>query len=368
MMVRKLDLTNFRCYPALRLELPAGLVVVTGSNASGKSSLLEAIFVASAGRSPRTMRDSELVRWGAKDARVEAVFERDEGRYLDIVFELDVAGGPRKRLLADGNPVRRAAELLSRVPLVLFTPADLQLAQAAPVVRRRFMNLALARLRPAYADDLARYGRALMQRNRLLAMGAGEAELRPWTAQMVAAGAEVAVQRRRFAAGVGALAAGLHAALAGEGEALGVEYAGSLAGDDPAAAAEQYTALLGRAASEELRMRRTLVGPHRDDLRLTLGGQALRRFGSQGQQRTAALALKLAEADLIRRETGAPPLLLLDDCLSELDEARASHVLGLTEAYGQLIVTSAAREAALERASAALWLHLRDGEVERIES
>jgi DNA replication and repair protein RecF len=263
--------------------------------------------------------------------------------------------------------VRRAAELLSRVPLVLFTPADLQLAQAAPVVRRRFMNLALARLRPAYADDLARYGRALMQRNRLLAMGAGETELRPWTAQMIAAGAEVAVARRRFTEEIGVLAAGVHASLAGESEKLGVDYSGNLTAEDAPAAAEQYAALLNRSMSEEARMRRTLVGPHRDDLRLTLGGQSLRRFGSQGQQRTAALALKLAEAELIKRETGAPPLLLLDDCLSELDEGRASHVLGLTESYGQLIVTSAAREAALERASAAMWLHLRGGEVERVE-
>jgi len=263
--------------------------------------------------------------------------------------------------------VRRAAELLGRVPLVLFTPADLQLAQAAPVVRRRFMNLALARVRPAYADDLARYGRALMQRNRLLPMGAGEAELRPWTAQLVASGAEVAVQRRRFAAEIGVLAADVHAALTGGSEKLRVEYASNLTAEDAAAAAEQYAAMLGRSAGEEVRMRRTLVGPHRDDLRLALGGQALRRFGSQGQQRTAALALKLAEAELIRRETGAAPLLLLDDCLSELDEERAGQVLGLTEAYGQLIVTSAAREVALERASAAMWVHLRDGEVERVE-
>lgn len=367
MMVRKLDLVNFRCYPALSLELPAGLVVVTGPNASGKSSLLEAIFVASAGRSQRTARDSELVRWGCPAARVEAIFEREAGRTLDVVFELE-RSGPKKRLLAEGQPVRRAAELLARVPLVLFTPADLQLAQAAPVVRRRFMNLALARLRPAYADDLARYSRALLQRNRLLTMGAKAAELRPWTAQMVAAGAEVALARKRFAGEIVGIAAEVHAALAGEAEKLGVEYTGNMAAEeDASSSAEHYEALLAKSSAEEGRLRRTMVGPHRDDMRLTLGGQALRRFGSQGQQRTAALALKLAEAELIKRETGAPPLLLLDDCLSELDEGRAAQVLGLTETYGQLIVTSAAREAALERASAARWLHLRDGEVERVE-
>lgn len=365
MQATSLELTNFRCFAALQLDLPTGLIAVVGPNASGKTTLLEALFVASAGRSPRASRDTELISWGAQHTRLEARFERDDGRTLRVAFHLEAApSGPRKHLLADDKPVRRVSELVARVPLVLFVPADLQLAQASPGVRRRFVNLALARLGGAYPDDLARYSRALLQRNRLLAEGAPLAELRPWEAAMVEAGAQVVSQRRAFVSQLGRVAARIHADLAGPAERLVVEYASQLAGDAPSEIAEEYRAHLVRLSGDESRLGRTLVGPHRDDLRLLINGRPLRRFGSQGQQRTAALALKLAEAELLRGATGEAPILLLDDCLSELDERRARQVLALTASYRQLIVTSAARDAALVQAQVAAWVSLSDGRVE----
>jgi len=365
MRATSLELINFRCFAALRLDLPAGLVAVTGPNASGKSTILEALFVASAGRSPRAARDTELISWGAQYARVEASFARDDGRPFQVVFHLDNApSGPRKHLLADGKPVRRATELVARVPLVLFVPADLQLAQASPGVRRRFLNLALARMGGAYADDLARYSRALLQRNRLLARAAPEDQLRPWEVAMVEAGARVVSHRRAFAARLAEVAAHIHSSLAGADEQLTVEYASQVVGDNASETAENYHIQLFRLAGEERRLGRTLVGPHRDDLRLLINGRPLRRFGSQGQQRTAALALKLAEAERLRQSAGEAPILLLDDCLSELDEARARQVLALTASYRQLIVTSAAPDAALEQAQVAAWVSLKDGRVE----
>lgn len=365
MRATSLELVNFRCFRQLNLELPGGVVAVVGPNASGKTSLLEAIFVASAGRSPRAGRDTELISWGAGQTRVEVGFERDDGRALRVVFHLEGGPtGPRKHLLADDKPVRRATELVARVPLVLFVPADLQLAQAAPSVRRRFVNLALARMGGAYADDLARYSRALLQRNRLLAQGAPAAQRRPWEAAMVEAGAQVVFQRRAFVGRLGEMAARIHAQLAGAAERLSVEYASQLEGDTLAEIAENYRAHLARSAAEEERLGRTLVGPHRDDLRLLVHGRPLRRFGSQGQQRTAALALKLAEAELLRQSTAEAPILLLDDCLSELDEHRARQVLALTASYRQLIVTSAARDAALEQRQVAMWVRLKDGQLE----
>ncbi len=276
MRATTLRLANFRCFEDLRLELPEGLVAVVGPNAAGKTSLLEALFVASAGRSARAARDTELISWGRAEAAVEADFLRDDGRPLRVLFGVATgAGGPRRRLLADDKPLRRSAELMARVPLVLFGPADLQLAQASPAVRRRFLNMALARLGPAYADDLARYGRALLQRNRLLARGAPEAQLRPWHATMVEAGAQVVVRRRAMAAELAEAATRLHGELAGPQERLEVEYASQVAGDDAASAAEAYAAQLARSADDERRMGRTLVGPHRDDLRLYINGQPL---------------------------------------------------------------------------------------------
>ena len=186
MKVAHLSAVNFRCFENLSLDLTEGLVVVLGPNASGKTSLLEAVFVASAGRSPRARSETELVRWGERQARIEVVFERDDGRREPVRVLWDLAGpGPRKTMLLGDKPVRRAAELLARLPLVMFAPADLRLAQAEPAGRRRFMNLALARLRPAYVDDLARYRRALQQRNRLLQTQAPDSQLRPWTEQLV---------------------------------------------------------------------------------------------------------------------------------------------------------------------------------------
>ncbi|MCX7598360.1 MAG: DNA replication and repair protein RecF, partial [Armatimonadetes bacterium] len=356
---------NFRCFRELSLDWPAGVIAVVGPNASGKTTLLEALFVASAGRSPRTGRDTELISWGAGYARVEVCFERDDGRGLRVVFHLEVGpSGPRKRLMADDKPVRRATDLVARVPLVLFVPADLQLAQASPGVRRRFLNLALARLGGAYPDDLARYSRALVQRNRLLAQAAPAAQRYPWEAAMAEAGAQVVAQRRAFVKRLSEVAAQIHAHLAGPAERLTVEYASQLDGDAPAEIAENYRAHLARLAADEERLGRTLTGPHRDDLRLMVNGRLLRRFGSQGQQRTAALALKLAEAELLRQSTGEAPILLLDDCLSELDQRRAKQVLGLTASYRQLIVTSAARDPALEQAEVAAWVSLGGGWVE----
>jgi len=345
------------------------LIVVMGPNASGKTSLLESLFVASAGRSMRARRDEELVRWGESHALVDVVFRQGDGRTTQVRVGLELGSrGPRKVMTAGDKPVRRAADLLSRLPVVLFTPGDLQLAQAEPAVRRRFLNLALARLRPAYVDDLARYRRALQQRNRLLQMEAPAAQVQPWTEQLVRCGAQVACHRAWLAGALGELAVGIHGELAGPGEALRVAYAGDLhEASDPGQAAERFRTLLEQRVAEEQRLRRTPVGPHRDDLRLLVNGQRLRHFGSQGQQRTAALALKLAEAELVRRQSGESPIVLLDDCLSELDEERAGQVLRLTGVYEQLIVTLASREPALAEAPVRTWVHLRAGEVTSIE-
>ncbi|MGD9518493.1 MAG: DNA replication/repair protein RecF [Armatimonadota bacterium] len=369
MQVNRVRLTNFRCFADLDLELGRGLVVLIGSNASGKTSLIEAVFVASAGRSPRTLRDEELVRWGERRALVNAEFCQGDGRLVNVHVGLELAsGGPRKLVTVDDKPVRRLTGLIGRLPVVLFTPADLQLTQAEPAVRRRFMNLALARLRPAYADDMARYRRALKQRNRLLQDEAPDSQIQPWTDQLIRSGSQVACHRRWLAEALDDVAAQVHSELAGPSESLKVHYAGDLASAaEPQEAAELYLCLLAERRGEERRLRRTMVGPHRDDLQLLINDRRLRRFGSQGQQRTAALSLKLGEAELMRRHGRESPLLLLDDCLSELDEARAAQVLRLTATYEQLIVTVASREPALAEARVRAWVHLVDGEVKQVE-
>jgi DNA replication and repair protein RecF len=369
MRVEKTRLVNFRCFLLADLKLSEGLNVVIGPNASGKTSLLESVFVASAGRSPRAKRDAELVRWGESEALVEVHFRHQDSRSLQVRVGIELGdNGTRKLVSAADKPVRQVAELLSCLPVILFTPADLQLAQAEPVVRRRFMNLALARLLPAYADDLARFRRALVQRNRLLQAAATSQEIAPWTQQLIRYGAQVTCHRRGLAAALSQLGSELYAQLAGSAEHLSINYVGDLAqAPSVEEAATLYRTLLQQCVAEERRLGRTLFGPHRDDLSILINGQVLRRFGSQGQQRTAALALKLAEANLIRRQAGESPILLLDDCLSELDEQRATRLLRLTANYEQLIVTTASQVPVLDQLEVATWVHLEAGEVKRVE-
>ncbi len=368
MLVEKVNLSNFRCISGLSLALPEGLGVVTGPNASGKTSLLESIFVASAGRSHRTRKDAELVQWGKARAQAEVQFVDGAGRRLPVRIDIDLSRGVRKSITLAGKRIRRGAELMNRIAVVMFGPSDLQLAHAEPAVRRRFMNLALARIRPAYAADLARYKRALVQRNRLLKEQAAPEQIESWTRQLIRAGAQVAAARRWFAEKIAGPAAEIHETLSSGVEQLEVQYSGDLAEANDAEQAERlYAERIAHVVEEERTLGRTLVGPHRDDLILSIDGRPLRRFGSRGQQRTAAIALKLAEASLLQRISGESPVLLLDDLLSELDEKRASQVLGLTKAYGQLIVTCAALEPALQKADVARWIYLAGGEVTKIE-
>ncbi|MBC7287245.1 MAG: DNA replication and repair protein RecF, partial [Armatimonadetes bacterium] len=287
-----------------------------------------------------------LIKWGERGASVEATFVASYGRPVSVSVELTVsASGAQKHIRLHGKPVRRTAELMRAVPVVLFTPADLRIVQGEPQARRQFMNLAIARIAASYADDMARYRRAVLQRNQLLHEGASPNEIAPWTGRLVEAGARIAVARRSFVEALRPIAAEIHRHLSGAAESLVVEYAGDLAGsaDSFDRAAEAFSRLLDRRAEHERTLGRTLVGPHRDDLLLLVGGRPLRTYGSQGQQRTAALSLKLAQATLIHQVTDEPPLLLLDDCLSELDDVRASAVLELAGEYEQIILTAAGK-------------------------
>jgi DNA replication and repair protein RecF len=238
-------------------------------------------------------------------------------------------------------------------------------------LRRRFLNTALAALRPLYLDDLQRYRRALRQRNELLRRlrdgGRDAGDLAPWTEQLAISGAAVATARERFIADLATRAAELHG-LVGGGEKLGLAYRGDLAeAGGQEAAGTRLRERLAHLADLEVRRGTTLAGPHRDDLEIEINGVPARQYASQGQQRTAALALKLGQAQVAQEWTGEPPLLLLDDCLSELDPTRARAVLDLADTLDGLLVTSAKLDPVLaERAGAAVY-EVRDGQVQRVK-
>jgi DNA replication and repair protein RecF len=344
-----LNLANFRCHERLELALPAGLSVFQGPNGSGKTTLLEAVMLLATGRSPRTNWLRELLRWGSDAARVEGVFV-GSGAYPDqLAVTLQRAGGTevQKDVRLNAQPAPPVGELLQRLPVVLFEPEDLQLVKTSARSRRRFMNVALSGLRSLYLDDLLRYRRAVQQRNELLKRAfrghAGGEELAPWTAQMVRAGAQLMADREWLVEHLGPRAAALYAELSGGAEVLELRYRPNVSSEE-AGLPERMQAFyeaLENASAWELRRGATQVGPHRDELVVLLDGKPARDFGSQGQQRTAALSLKLAQAQLLAAGRGEPPIVLLDDCLSELDERRQSQVLELVGQFDQLLLTTA---------------------------
>jgi DNA replication and repair protein RecF len=370
-----LRLVDLRAYAELEARFDAGPQLVWGPNAAGKTSLLEAMVMLARGGSHRTTTDTELIRWGADVARVE-------GRFGDA--EIDVAlvrpgspaaaSGARKRLRVNGVP-RRVAALAERMRVVLFAPEDMLLVVGSPSLRRGTLDQLAATLVPGYAAELTTYGRALQQRNGLLRAirdeTASREELRYWDKPFLDAGGAVVAARHALLARLAEPLRAAHAEIAPEEAALGgLEIA--YVTNAPAAAGETPRDALARrlreTAEKEAWNGTTLVGPHRDDLAFVMGGRDLASFASRGQQRTAILALKLAELDLVTAHDARPPLLLLDDVFSELDPARRAHLVRRIAELPQSFVTTTTLDdldAAL-RAIATPWAVTAQGGTARL--
>ena len=346
-MIDELSLTEFRAYSSLGVRFGGGPQLVWGPNAAGKTSLLEAMVVLARGASHRTSTDMELIRWGADVARLEGRTGEDA---VEVALvrpgSIAAAGGARKRVRVNGV-ARRATALADRLGVVLFAPEDMLLVVGSPSLRRAVVDQLASSLFPAYAADLATYGRALQQRNGLLRAirdeTASREELRYWDRPFLDAGGAVVQARHELLRRLAAPLAAAHAEIAPEeaaGGALGLEYVTNA----PAGPDESPRDALGRrlaeTAEKELWNGTTLVGPHRDDVAFVMGGRDLSAFASRGQQRTAILALKLAELDLVGEADGRPPLLLLDDVFSELDPARRAHLVRRIAALPQAFVTT----------------------------
>ena len=362
-VVRRLEVADVRVWRRAELDLPAGLVVLTGPNGAGKTSLVEAITLGCLGVSPRTAREAELVRHGAEALHVRLDLDGPQGLHRR---EIGFAAGRGRRLRLDDQPVRSLAEWRARV-LLVFLPDELRAVKGPPAARRRALDRVLEASVPGFAGALADFQRALAQRNALLrrvrAGQAGEDGLGVWEETMAGLGARVAAARR---AGVADLAPAFRDWL----ERLGGGAAGSLAlemsPDSLSSAADDVLAesladLWRTRRPREIQAAHTLSGPHRDDLWIGAGAVALRRVGSQGEQRTAALAFLLAARDHLRRRA-ARPILLLDDVLSELDPTRRTLLLDAVRDGGQTIVTSAdpAVEEGLAHRPDAI-VHVREG-------
>jgi DNA replication and repair protein RecF len=333
LLLRRLQLRNHRNYAHLDLLPGPGVNVFIGPNGQGKTNLLEAVAMLALSSSPRARRDIEVVGPIAAATRIEAEVESG-GSVVELVMSLNVEGERAKRVIEVDGARRRAFDLPGHFRVTLFWPDDLGLVKAGPELRRRFLNQMLVQVEPGYARALAGLKRVLEQRNSLLKrMAAGDEGvdvLAAWDQELVRIGGEVSEARARAVRELQPEAARCHAEIA-SGERLQIEYLGPPA--DMAQAVQNSLA-------EDLRRGSTSVGPHRDDVRILLDGRDARAYGSQGQQRTAVVSLKLAEAAMVAGRTGERPVLLLDDVLSELDGERRAALLRQVAGEGQVIITS----------------------------
>lgn len=360
MHLTRLALTNFRNYARLEVHLSARIHLLEGENAQGKTNFLEAIYYLATTRSPLAGSDRELVAWAAREevipyARLSAAYIRaGEEHTTEMALALERQSGEplekavfRRQIWLDGVP-KRAMDVVGRLLVVLFLPEDIALVAGSPGERRRYLDITLCQTDPAYCRALARYNRVLTQRNALLRAlrerQAQRGELTYWDDELSKLGALILARRLKGVRALEGFVQPVHDALTGGQERLCLHYVSTvpLPGDLPEEAhlTEALRAALERARSEEIARAVTTIGPHRDDLRLLTDGIDMTIYGSRGQQRTAALALKLGEMAYMREASGEFPVLLLDDVASELDEQRRRFLLEAIREAPQVIITT----------------------------
>ena len=308
-----------------------GINILYGDNAQGKTNVLEAVYVCSVTRSHRGSKDREMIEFGEEESHIKCVVEK---KGIDNRIDMHLKRNKTKGIAVNGIPLRRSSELFGIMNVVFFSPEDLNLIKSGPAERRRFTDMELCQLDRIYTSDLVRYNKVLAQKNQLLKELAFRSDFREmlpvWNEQLIGYGTSVIRKRREFVEKLNGIISGIHGNLTGGQEQIRMEY-------EPNVTEEQFEQEIARQEEREIRQKTALIGPHRDDINFMVNGIDIRRFGSQGQQRTAALSLKLAEIELVREIIHDSPILLLDDVLSELDRNRQTQLLNSIRGVQTLI-------------------------------
>jgi DNA replication and repair protein RecF len=369
MLLRELLLVNFRNYVRLAMQPGDPITVLVGDNGQGKSNILEAIYLLATTRSPRTSNDRELVHWRARRdvipfARLEARIHRDDlDLHVEILIKAENDPGATanddggtvpsikpvtKQVKVNGLPTR-AVELIGRVNVVLFTPDDVALVAGSPSGRRRYLDITISQVNGQYLRSLQRYNKVLVQRNTLLRQVRERRQRREqldfWNEELIRLGTFIVARRVETIAAMNQDVAPLYRDLGGSQHELVACYQPTThdpgtVGRDTSGLQDLYSAKVEEMLGREIEQGVSLVGPHRDDFTFVVDGVNLHDYGSRGQQRLAVVALKLAEAQFMRKETEEHPILLLDDILSELDPARRGYVLAQAGRAGQTLITT----------------------------
>lgn len=321
MYIESIELKNYRNYESLSLELDKGTNIFYGDNAQGKTNILEATYLCGTTKSHRGSRDREMIRFGQDEAHIRMFVKKDGiSRKIDMHLKKTKAKG----IAIDGIPIRKASELFGILNIVFFSPEDLNIIKSGPGERRRFMDLELCQLNKLYLSNLSSYNRILNQRNKLLKDIAFQPGLKDtlevWDEQLAHYGAFLIESRKAFVEELNDIMEGIHRSITGDREQIKLVY-------EPSVQSSVFLEELTNARERDIRFKMTSLGPHRDDLCVKVNEIDIRKYGSQGQQRTAALSLKLSEIYMVKKIIKDMPVLLLDDVLSELDSNRQNYLL-----------------------------------------
>jgi len=321
MIIKSIDLSNFRNYEQLHIEFEKGTNILYGDNAQGKTNILEAAYISGTTKSHKGSKDKEMIRFECEESHIRTIVEKNEKEYQ---IDMHLRNRGSKGVAINKLPIKKASELFGILNIVFFSPEDLNIIKNGPAERRRFLDSELCQLDKLYLSDLSKYNKILNQRNKLLK----DIYFRPdlmetlsvWDMQLVETGKRIIARRKVFIEELNEIIGGIHANITGGKENILIKYEPNI--DDIFFEDE-----LLKAKQKDLKLAQTTVGPHRDDMLFSIEGVDIRKYGSQGQQRTAALSLKLSEIEIVKKSIHNTPVLLLDDVLSELDSNRQNYLL-----------------------------------------
>ena len=321
MIIKSLELLDYRNYESLQMNFDKGINILYGENAQGKTNILESIYVCATTKSHRGSKDKEMIRFDRDDSHIRLFIEKNE---IEHKIDIHLKRNKTKGAAIDGIPIKKSSELMGMVNVIFFSPEDLAIIKSGPAERRRFMDMELCQLNKVYLHDISNYNKVVNQRNNLLKQAYYQESLKEtldvWDEQLVRYGLRVIREREKFIETLTELIYPIHRKLSGNRENLHIQY-------EPSIDAAGFEEELFLRRENDLKLKSTTIGPHRDDMGFYINDINVRKFGSQGQQRTAALSLKLAEIDLVKLIIKDTPILLLDDVLSELDSFRQNYLL-----------------------------------------
>ena len=362
MIIKSLELSDYRNYDSLTIEFCNGTNILYGDNAQGKTNILEAIYVSATTNSHKGSKDKDIVHFNKEEAHIRTNIEKDG---VPSRIDMHLRKNKSKGIAVDGQKLKKAADLLGLCNVVFFSPEDLGIIKNGPSERRRFVDMELCQLDQFYLYNLNNYNKIVNQRNTLLKDMYFNPQLREtlniWDMQLVSYGSKIIERRKLFVDQLNEIIYDIHKKLSGGKEEIRIVY-------EPDVKIEEFEKELSLNQDRDIKAKMTTVGPHRDDFSFMIADTDIRKFGSQGQQRTAALSLKLSEIEIVKKITKDTPILLLDDVLSELDSNRQNYLLNSIGDIQTIITCTGLEEFVNNRFEINRVFHVSNGEVKQMSN